>query len=176
MLTWARQHSDDGDTLNIEGVTVNPENLTTYIWKNLFSKFRKCQRIWSPPITGEIRVKFKFSFFFNIGLMCSTKWIEQELSTCWRGSRYFTLSKQILAFSIIYPLISHPCWWSNLTVLVCVFARRCSYTLSEMYSVRWQNTRQRWSLWSKNYKWIMPGQGLSLGVRAMHFFDNRLLS
>ena len=120
MLTWARQHSDDGDTLNIEGVTVNPENLTTYIWKNLFSKFRKCQRIWSPPITGEIRVKFKFSFFCNIGLMCSTKWIEQELSTCWRGSRYFTLSKQILAFSIIYPLISHPCWWSNLTVLVCV--------------------------------------------------------
>ena len=106
MLTWARQHSDDGDTLNIEGVTVNPENPTTYIWKNLFSKFRKCQRIWSPPITGEIRVKFKFSFFFNIGLMCSTKWIEQELSTCWRGSRYFTLSKQILAFSIIYPLIS----------------------------------------------------------------------
>ena len=30
----------DGDTLNIEGITMNPENLTTYIWKSLFSKFR----------------------------------------------------------------------------------------------------------------------------------------
>ena len=131
----------------------------------------------SGHLPSQVKFDLSLNFlFFNIGLMCSTKWIEQELSTCWRGSRYFTLSKQILAFSIIYPLISHPCWWSNLTVLVCVFACRCSYTLSEMYSVRWQNTRQRWSLWSKNYKWIMPGQGLSLGVRAMHFFDNRLLS
>ena len=81
--------------------------------------------------------------------------------------KYGETHKQIFAFSIIYYLISHPCWWSNLTVLVCIFTRRCSHTLSEMYSVRWQNTRQRWSLWSKNYKWITPGQGLSLGVRVM---------
>ena len=88
--------------------------------------------------------------------------------------KYGETHKQIFAFSIIYYLISHPCWWSNLTVLVCIFTRRCSHTLSEMYSVRWHNTRQRWSLWSKNYKWITPGQGLSLGVRVMRLI-RRLL-
>ena len=117
MLTWARQHSDDGDTLNIEGVTVNPENLTTYIWKNLFSKFRKCQRIWSPPITGEIGVKFKFSFFLTLGWCVLRSELNRNYQHVGEGQDTLPSPSKYLPFrssTLSYPTLAGGVTWRYL--------------------------------------------------------------